>query len=308
MARDAEVKRRGRLSLLALLLIGAAGGAFRTAAQQGTADILLVERPGHLVLLDRYQQSMQADERRRIAPFTPLVILDAHVRLGDGLTPARRVSIDGTVAYLVEDGGGGLSGASRAGVIRVMTGDLLRRDTVEILQGGAVRCVSPLHDHPTILTRGDRMVRYFTRDALTYVRRLGGGSTFGWVNLAVVGEGRVWRSAGTRAAAAAPGQASSVEDVVRARLGRANDVLRSLFETFNRETGESRSTPTWTVQRDGERLLCSLEGHAMAADFAESSVLLARDLETALLGGGMRVTPAPGRIEIRPEAHAPTDR
>jgi hypothetical protein len=55
-------------------------------------------------------------------------------------------------------------------------------------------------------------------------------------------------------------------------------------------------------------LLCSLEGHAMAADFAESSVLLARDLETALLGGGMRVTPAPGRIEIRPEAHAPTDR
>jgi hypothetical protein len=278
-------------SLLALLL--AASPAF------ADVDLLLVEHPEGLRILDRYQQSVQHPSRVGIVPLVPMRIIEARGLLSDGFTPAMRVEIDGETFFLLTDDAGHLLQPGRPGTVRRERAAVIVNDTVELLRGGASTLRDPLTGSRTPLVAGTRMRREFRSGSDTYVRVLGNGPTFGWVRLEERDRARLWqRSAGPPPTAAAP--LHSTETRVRALLDQTNALLDSLYAFMNARLRTSREPPRWELQRADGGLRCVLHGLAHPAAMTESTAVLAKRIELAVAGAGVRVSHSADTILIQP--------
>ncbi len=283
------------------LVIALLGGVLCGApAKAGTdADqLLVVERPANLMLLNRYQQNLNPQELALFQPFTPLKILKTRDLLGDGFTPCMRVEVEGVEYYLVRETDGRLAGESRAGKQRLYQGLALPLDTVRVLAGG-LRFVEADGREERFLRAGEMLIRVFSSAGMTCVRRAGHPPSYGWVTLSAAGARREWslqRSVHI-VDTAIPGQ---VRDSVQAVLARTNTLLANLYSYFGKQTGRARQTPRWQMETSPAALRCTLLGGSPDRDFPESTRYLVRDLETFLLGTNLGVFRYSGSIEIRP--------
>jgi hypothetical protein len=282
------------ITLISLARIAHAG------AGSGQEEFLICERPAQLVVLNRYQQSLTPNEKTLLQPFVPMKILRSQDLLGDGFTPCMRIELNGAVCFLVRENSIRLAGAARAGEIRTYLGSALPRDTVHILKAGGLQFSAADGAREDILAAGERIVRFFTRDNQTYVRRSAGTHSYGWVNLSPGAEDRLWTLAHV-----APSVGSAVPvriiDSVQASLARTNILLSNLFAYFNGRTSRRLATPRWQLEPEGTVLRCTLVGGSPERDFPESTRYLVRELENHVLGTDLEVHAYPEGIEIRPK-------
>ena len=270
-----------------------AAAALSAAHVAGAADLLLVERPAQLVILDRYQQTVPAQERRRLTPFAPMLVKNLSGHLGDGITPCMSVEIAGVQFYLILDEGGDLAGKTQAGYVRLVRGAEISADTVELL--ATLRFASPDRTRDRQVKPGDRLALQFRAGGETYARLMGGG--FGWLPAG----GSAWRTVRNAPGVVPAGRHRELE-IIRSSINSANAVFLSLYASLGPGASGKSGAPRWEFEAGNDAVVCLLTGLGRAggeAGFAESTEMLARELQTLLLGRGMGVSSRPGVITIR---------
>jgi hypothetical protein len=148
--------------------------------------------------------------------------------------------------------------------------------------------------------RGERLIRYFSEGDRTYVGTIDQVPTFGFVRLPASGRKQTWdiaRSAEEVSAAIPP----HVLAAVRQNIEEVNRVYQGLYSFFNRQTGQQRPVPHWTLSSSRALIVCTLQNRPSSADLTQSTRYLVKDLQNALLGTPLKVASAPDHIEIRME-------
>jgi hypothetical protein len=260
------------------------------------ADILIVENVRFLHLADRYQQAVQNPSDAGIHPFAPMQILEPDDFLGDRLTPCLRVAIDRRLFFVLKDGSGGLQGAPQLGYHTILRGARMLTDTLEIGAPGGLPLSHPSGGLRQTIPRGTRVARLFEHGGKTYIHPLDGGNLYGWVETPGAD---AWRQASTLATRPAP-LAPALLPRVQTALGEVNAVYGQLYGLLNRQTGRGERVPHWSAAATDSSILCTLENHSRPDAASRSSALLAKRLESLLLGTSLRVTSSAGRVEIRP--------
>jgi hypothetical protein len=275
-------------ALIAALLLAP---AFALSA----VDVLLVEQPAALRILDRYQQTVERPSTVGIVPFVPMTIIQERQTLSDGFTPAVRVEIGGETFFLLGDGHGGLLRVGDPGAVRRLRSVVPVGDTISVQRAAGLRLQDPLRRTSSLL--GGLVRREFRLGGETYVRLLDESGRYGWVTLGERGgRWQPYRSA----APVARGPLEGTETRVRELLSTTNAVLDSLYRFLNARTGASRRAPRWELERAQGELTCQLRGLADPGAMSESTAALARRIELAVSGSGVEVTQSPGTIRIRP--------
>ena len=261
------------------------------------AEFLIIEHVDRLTVLNRYQQEATAVERGVLAPFAPIRILRRDFLLSDGYTRSMQVEAGGTILFLVMEQNGDLLRAGPAGALRIITRTVLLNDTIVVLKGD-VLSLSPLDSPPRKLSAGERLVRFFRHEGVTYCATGGDSPRYGWVDTRGAAEGKSWRTL-AGAAAAAPSITPGAEREIKERLAAVNRTLASLYRLFNAETGRREEPPRWELGEDPDGITCWLSGAPHGGLFRESTGYLAREIETIVLGSGVRVISGQDTIRLR---------
>jgi hypothetical protein len=282
------------------LIAVALAGLMQAWAGSGSDEFLIVEHPGRLVVLNRYQQNLTPDELSVLQPYVPMKILKPRDTLGDGFTPCTRVAIGGKEYFLVRENPGRLAGEVNAGALKTFVGSSHPWDTVHVLRNGGLRFSDASGQGESFLAAGERIVRIFTQSGQTYVKRSGGTRIYGWVNLAPGSEGRLWSLSHLvpRVESTVPVR---ITDSVQASLSRTNALLVNLYAFFNSRSRQHRATPRWRLEPEGTVLRCTLLDGSPERDFPESTRYLVREIENDVLGTDFSVYRYPGGIEVRPK-------
>jgi hypothetical protein len=263
------------------------------------ADVLILENPSHLRVLDRYQRSVLSPEKIGITRYTPIVMRNTNDILSDGFTPCARVEVNGNLFFLVRDSDSRLVGAESFGYQAFYRRAFILGDTVEIRHGGRLLIQSVRRTASSYLLKGQRLERLFAHEGLTYVRQVAAGEeVFGWVTLGRSGRGSIWRVI-TTTPSSPPPETAQVLDRVKTVVQEVNAVLAGLYAFLNQETGERKTAPRWEVSLAGSAIICTLRSESTVTSFQESTAQLARSLETVVLATRRRVVAQPGRIELR---------
>lgn len=260
-------------------------------------DFLIVERPGKLLIFNRYQQQLKSDESEALLPFIPFRILSEHDVLGDGFTPCMKVEANGAPFYLLKDDNGGLTGVREAGTVRTIRNASVLRDSVEIVAARGVVLWDPTERTKRTLPRGSIVARQFSFNGMTYVQGVP-SKHYGWVRLDASTEQQHWRLLMRRASRPSEDLARVLPAIVQ-RVEEVNGKLRLLFDHLNTKTSRHLSVPSWRVQRSDDSISCILETSLPVNHFGESSFLLGKRIESTVLGTSLRVYVAPGAIQVR---------
>jgi hypothetical protein len=295
------IPRRPRAGRLWCILFGLAlAGALRTGMAQEKGELLIVERPSRLTVLNRYQQNVTSAEKATLQAFVPMVVVKAREMLGDGFTPCMRVQIGGVEFFLVRDRFGRLAGEAQAGTVARFEGVLQSGDTVIILRAGTVRFASADGRSAVMLGAGERLIRIFSRGHNTYVRRSTGTGPYGWAELAPSAEGRSWGT--VRLASAVPSTVPPrITDVVRSAVSRTNTKLSSLFAFIAPRATRRMVAPRWEVRPEGNLLRCTLLGGSAQRDLPETTRYLMNDIGDRIAGSGFRAYTSTDGFEVRPD-------
>ncbi len=296
--------RRGRSRRFrgAVLLLGMLAAFLPPAFPAFSASVFLVaQRPDHFLIFNKYQQTITPRERALLAPFVPMRIVRNNDVLGDGFTPCTTVEINGEAFYLVKGKDGELIGAEKAGVIKRFSDAVVLGDTITVLTSGAFSVVLPEGDARRTIRRGERLVRYFLEGDRTYVGTMDQSPIYGFVRLPPSARRQSWdiaRSAG-EVSASIP---QRVLTAVQANIEEVNRVYQGLYSFFNRQTGQQRPIPRWSVSSSRAVIVCTLQNRPSGADLTQSTRYLVKDLENAVLGTALKVSGSPDHIEIRMES------
>jgi hypothetical protein len=290
--------RRKNLAVLALASLLFAVPV-RARPRHDSADYLLIEHVERLLLYNRYQQRMSPEERKLIAPFSPMKILDASAKLNDDFTPCTKVEIQGSVYYLMKDeksGGLAITGNNMPGLMQVYKDAAVENDTVR-LTAGKTKLISPDKTRTTDVQKGNFLERYFRAGGKTFVRLLGIHPEYGWVDFP---DKNGYVVTGTKKEPDSDLTLSSaVQKRIQSRLFEANAALKELFAYFNSETNAGRNAPHWKFIVLERQYACVLEPEGYAEQYPESTRYLAGDIDNMLIGTNYRAAGSSGMIEIR---------
>jgi len=272
-------------------------------AVPGLADAseryLIIERPGKIVMYDRYQQILGAREALALGSFVPMRIVSPRTLLGDGLTTCMSVEFRGDTYYLLLDNAGRLDGEVEAGSVVRLEGSTVN-DTVDVLRGDHLLFEPSGTSRSQFLPGGERLVRIFRYGARTYVMRPKARPSFGWV---VFDNGKQNLSWVVTTAQLPEGSTVTgrIRENVRSKIIHANKVLLGLFAYFNLTKHSQRQAPQWVMVSGSDAITCTLQNTNRRDAFRESSRALAKELESVVLGSGLSVVIEPGIIVIRPK-------
>lgn len=278
---------RTRILVLLLVLASCAG----SAAGGKHADILLVERPELLVVLNAFQRTASAEEVARLHPYAPMVVRRTHEMLPDGFTACMVVDVDGETFYLVQETSGQLVNAHAAGSLRIIRGVELAGDSVRAAGEATIRTEDGRH---IPVVRGSMIREEFSAGGNTYVRIDAAGVRYGWIATSVLAAFPVPSARGASPAFTPAG----VRAAIRQKLATTNAALTSLYTFFSRQTGEALPVPQWRCIEGKSQLQCLLDDPAQRGRMERSARLLATDLENLLMGSGCRVDASPGIIVV----------
>jgi hypothetical protein len=296
--RRGTAERILQAGVLLLSFLAFSMGVWQAASAETRATFLIVEDPSALVVYDAYRQTVGASGARALGSFVPLRIINDREYLSDGFTPCVQVNAAGRVFYLLSDANGQPVGIARAGVTRIVHGAIPFSDTVEILAVHGLPLRPPKGDSPTTLQRGDKILRVFSEGTSTYVRRIAGDQSYGWVTFAETGLNREWRVL-TSSTAARPVISALLLQNIQEKLTKTNTLYEHLFAVLNRQTGARKTSPLWHMTSTKESIVCTLDSPLPANDFQRSTAALARDLESISLGSGLKIFTSDGKIELR---------
>ncbi len=276
---------RGLCVPAAVLLLSGA-----TAATPRRATVFLVTHPELLVAYNAYQQTATQEELSRLGEFAPCVVLGANELLPDGFSRCMKVLADGKVWSFLRDSPSSLSNEKNAGIGSMIPDALIVLDTM-IVGRESIRGETA-SGHVRILPAGTLVQRIFIAHHRTYARVISAESFYVWLGEENITALSPYRRAQRRAV---PDE-ERVQIIIRSRIDASNASLRSLYGRFNAATGQSHSTPQWTIERLPGVLRCELREHG--GSYPRSTLILGKDVENALLGTGCKVSSESGRIVV----------
>jgi hypothetical protein len=262
-----------------------------------TFDVLIVEKPDHLVIYDSFQQSLSSLNESVLQPFAPFKVLKQRDVLSDGLTACEKVEVDGEVFYLLRDESGQLAGRKALGTVRNLQNAKLLNDTIEVLGPRSIVLQHPVKSGRRFLSNGDRCLRYFNAAGVVYARLLGAKPEYGWLRLPATEKGRSWQK--VRAQPMRLDLSPMIRDRVNGRIKDVNGAFSQVYSLLNKETGKRYPVPQWEVESTNTSLICVLRPAAAAGFYKQSIQTLSATLQTYLLGTGYDVREHGNRIEIR---------
>jgi hypothetical protein len=270
---------------------------FSSIAFAQTHDVLLVEKPEHLVVYNSFQQSLTAKQQGLLQPFAPIKILKSHDLLGDGLTSCMKVEIDGDLHFLLRDASGALAGFETLGMVKSFSSRSFIADTIEILASNVVSLQNPSTGIRSPLVAGNLCVRYFVNAGATYLKQLGARPRYGWGTLPAGKAGSWWKRVNGRvvrhSVPAAP------YERIAERIRQINQSLSGLHAMFARETGKKLPIPQWVLLPSGPGLQCSLQPMGTFEAYQRTASELSVSLQTYLIGTGYEAVQRGQVIEIR---------
>jgi hypothetical protein len=160
------------------VLIGLLGVAI-LAGGVGAADVLVIERPQALNVLDAYQRTVPNSLKREWPAFSAFV-LGAVQLLPDQVTRVRRARLAGKFYFLLVDPQGNPVFESDAGFAKTYRHAILLNDTVSV-EAAHIPLLHPQNKQTLLLlSRGQQLIRIFKDGAWYYVRTLGERPRYGW--------------------------------------------------------------------------------------------------------------------------------
>lgn len=262
-------------------------------------DVLIVEKPEHLVVYDVYQQSLTSSQAGALRSFEPIKILKSQDVLGDSMTPCAKVQVGGQVFYLLRNARGGLVGSNLSGMVKVFRRVKSIDDTIEVLISRQIAIQSPSSTARHLASAGDMCVRYFEYGGAAYVKRIGSPDEYGWVRLPMHGNGRSWRVA--RVQSSGPSLSPMIRERVLKRIRQVNLTYLELYSFLSKETNKRAAVPQWVVQSSGSTIICALLPDSVAGSYAQSIRSLAAALQTYLLGTGYHIVEQGNALVIKQE-------
>ncbi len=271
-----------------LLLVLGCVPALQARPQRARCDVLLVDHPEKLSVLNQYEQTASQDDRKLLTSCAPLVVANEGATLSDGFTPCTEVRVGGVLFYLLKSEHGALPAA--AGV-RSIRGAIWIGDTMRV-NGKGDLVIEDVGGKPRRVSSGSLLEVSFEDHGRFYVQPLTGAGSFGWIGRAQA------ERLGPVENTERPSVASdtTIAAVVRSKIDETNTVLRQLYSLFNRRTDRSLAVPVWTISVRPGLLRCELQNSRVS--YEKSSRYLQNDLENALLGSGARIVESPGAIAV----------
>jgi hypothetical protein len=285
-ATSIETMKNPQFSIFTALLIAT---AFTVGYGQSKGDYLILSSPLEYTIFNEYKESLSAAENGAFLPFSPLLVIDRELTLGDQITKALQFEFQRKTYYLLKGDKGGYVGEKSRNGRHIYKGCQQLDDTVEVIgRGITVSCGS---GDRVALEKGTRLNRIFKSGDRFYVLTLGSGRCYGWSSLEP-------RSAWRRNAAALHAESTTEDTImpqnlkerIREKITAANDAYKVYFTHFNSLTKEEKSAPAWRYECSGSRIRCELTGPAATGDqLAESTQSLVQELENVLLGSPFAV-------------------
>lgn len=253
-----------------------------------TADVLIVEKPPALRLLNRYEQSLGESEMARLYTFMPFEILRPQVILSDGFTTAMKVRNGADDYFILTESPGKPINLSSAGHVKMfyqtrpLNDTVLIQHSIDVSQG-----IEPGKVHAGVIGQNAPAVRFFKAGNWTYLRTLIGT---GWAQIDK-NDYTILRTPSNK-------QPADVESLIQPIIAEANTVLKNLFVVLNRHDAADKSIPQWQLRKEQKKYMCTLTPSDSDYSFTESSKLLAREITNALLGIPCRTRLTDSGIEI----------
>ncbi len=289
--------RGGRLCRpSAFLLLVASVFIVCAHAVSQAAEFLVIEHPKFLIAYDSFQQSLTAGQRETLRPFMPMKILEAHDVLGDGFTRCTKVDAEGNILYLLEDENGALANRKSLGLVKKYAGKEILQDTIAILVPDKM-LFTDAAGGKSVLSEGDRCIRYFSEAGSWYVKRLGRPPVYGWIKSSETKMNEWWGV--VRPEAVRTDFSPALLERIDGRIRQANQTLVQVYAVLNRETGKRLTPPRWSINRRGESLRIALLPDSTLKYYPKSVDALNASLQTYVLGTGFDVTSSGNEITIR---------
>ncbi len=257
------------------------------------ADFLLVTNPQAVVLFNKYETRLSSEQKSELGTNLPFKIEKKETTLGDGITPAARVSLNGTVYYLLRDNDGGIIGA-RNGASLYRNCHVAGK-MVEAASGAALYPRYPSSGSPQKLSVGTELKIIFTYSGMRFAK-VSEESAYGWLR------GKTNKPAQAQAATYQPGQTSDrfLTQRIMSRIEEANKDYRLFFGHFNEFTGKDKTIPEWQCSPGGTGLRCVLEGPKGVEKYLKNSTAhLVQDLKEIALGRSLEVRYEHSELLIR---------
>ena len=265
---------------------------------QERADVIIIGDPQAYRILNRYQQPLTEKENKGLLPFSPFQIVNRNDTLGDGLTAAVRLRYRNTVYYLQKDEKDAYIVQGRPSYIKEFKGCVLRGDSIEVTRDKAILLAQkyPAEGKQRYIAKGKLVTRLFRYRNHWYVLYRDVREYFGWCSLAKRG---TWKPYASLSREDYTLSAATQKRIV-AKMKLINETYQKYFTEFNSLTGQGKSVPRWTCRVDSTRVTCTLSGRReYAAQLAESTKYIVRDLESILVGRPFEVVCRDGEINVR---------
>ncbi len=246
---------------------------------------IILDNASNFRILNRYEQSLSADEFKRFGSQTPCLVIEEDELLGDEITQALKFSFDGEVYYLQKgDNGRLVNKTGKAEGVLVLQNCRSMGDTIEVKKNGVLELSASLSGalKGKSMAEGDQFKRLFKYRDKVYLSSLRKAGLFGWVPQ---NKSSAWQQVKSQTINRPYQLTSVIKKQLTARLKSANKLYEQLFNSLQVISGKSAPLPVWQCKDSEQGLFCSLQGaKSYALQLESSNKMLARDLENILLG------------------------
>ncbi len=230
---EATKESHREMKTIKFILMLVAGVPALSPITAQTIDVVLVEKPDVLIILNRFEQTLSPRERTWFFKNVPLRIVRQDILLSDRFTHAMEVELGRTTYFLQRRSSGDGTGAAAAGLQTVVG---LRRtsDTVDVLQRGKIAF---RQEGAIALDAGERIERFFEYRDRYFCRHIASGA-YGWVELPSSDRGMTWEIVKP---------VRNHNNDVAAQLQSIVDDVNAASTTIARVTGDTM--PVWELIR-----------------------------------------------------------
>ncbi len=270
------------------------------AQSKQAVDVMIVDKPHTFKILNKYEQPLTPDEEQRLTSYSPFEIVEQQALLGDQITPAMKVRLEGETFYLQKKSDGALIGDNRPGYRQIFKNCRVIDDTMHVVRDNAVLLAEqyPSSGKRTYAQQGQLVQRLFVYRNRYYVKTLGPKPVFGWTSPAA----NAWKPLESRMQPKSDTIPADVQQQIAQRLESANRTYQQFFAHFNKLTGKQKSVPTWKKVEQSKHLVYRLNASRTTLDnLQQSTAQLLEELELALLGKNVSVNYENGRIAFKPD-------
>jgi len=250
------------------------------------SEFYIIENPSALTILNQYEQPLTDTEKKALAPFFPLEIINKKDVLGDQITEVIKCKNSGSIFFLLLNDNGSIKGSERCGFQNI-SGCTVLGDSAAITKD--IMLSSKLTDSRPGITvkKGSMVIRIFQKGTKTFLYSTEEQKRYGWCT-----ETGIFKKAIKAALKAAPVNASEIMRPVRKRLETANENYKNIFTFLNELSRQQKSIPIWKIEdKESASFVCTLTGSKQTVSQMESSTkYIVQDIEHLLLGKPFSVT------------------